>query len=353
MTLLNPCISSVGPRNARIVGVGEAPGEQEEFAGVPFIGPSGQELDRIFEQAGLARRDIYLTNVLWTRPPSNKLEAFCVKRAEVPPGYNLPPLSQGKYLHPDLIPEIERLHAELNDIRPNVIIAFGNTAAWAILGYGGISKIRGSVTESRFGKVLPTFHPAVLFHGRWDQRPIILADVTKARAESEFPEIHRPKRFILIDPTLEEVVSWSEEALNARLLSIDCETKKGTITELGFAYSHTEAIVIPFFDRRKYLPPYLGSYWLREEEIIVRKVIGRVLSSPIPKLFQNGLYDLQYLRREGYRKIRSCIEDSMILQHSLYPEMPKSLGFLGSIHTNDIAWKNLRPREDEELKRDD
>lgn len=356
MTLFSPCISAVGPKTAKIAIVGEAPGEQEELTGIPFIGNSGQELDRMLLQAGLARSDCYLTNVLFTRPPKNKMEAFSVKRAELPAGYNLPAMSAGKYLHPDLVCELDRLQRELLEVQPNLIIAAGGTAAWALIGDGRISKVRGAIASSPYGKVLPTFHPAFIYQN-WSIRPIIVADLKKAAFEQHFPEIRRPQRFILVDPTLEEALAWLESALYASMVAVDSETKSGTITLLGFAKSKSEGLVIPFFDPRRRNSDertghVAGSYWTARDEVLVRQAINRLLASDVPKILQNGVYDVQYFLREGYR-LRNIEHDTMILQHALYPEMPKSLGFLGSIHCNDLAWKELRNREDETLKKED
>ena len=349
MTLLNPCIKAVGPKDAKIVLVGEAPGEQEERVGIPFIGWSGQELNRLLLQAGLNRADLYLTNVLFSRPPDNKLEVFCVKKEQLPAGYSLSALSPGKYLHPDLLPELERLWGELRDVRPNLIIAAGATATWAILALNGITRLRGTLHQSRLGKVLPIFHPAVLARD-WTVRPIIVADLCKAFIEQDFPEIRRPERHVLIDPTIEEVEEYCASLLSAKLIACDIETRSGSIACLGFADSPVRAVVIPFFDARKLnsdpeLGLFPGSYWTRQGEIRARRAINRVLSSDVPKLFQNGLYDVQYLLREGFR-IRAVQEDTMIQHHALYPEMPKSLSFLGSIYANESAWKLLSHRGD-------
>lgn len=351
MTLLNPCIHAVGPKTAKIVLVGEAPGEQEERVGIPFIGWSGQELNRLLLQAGLNRKDIYLTNVLFTRPPDNKLEVFCVKKEQLPAGYSLSALSPGKYLHPDLLPELDRLWGELRDVRPNLIVAAGATAAWAILGLNGITRLRGTLHQSRLGKVLPIFHPAVLARD-WTIRPIIVADLLKAFVEQEFPEIRRPERYVTIDPTIDEVEEYCRTLLSAKLVACDIETRGGSITCLGLAGSSSDAIVIPFFDARKLASDpeqglFPGSYWTKAGEIRARKAVQSVLGSEVPKLFQNGLYDIQYLLREGFR-IRNAAEDTMIQHHALFPEMPKSLGFLGSIYTNESAWKLLRPRGEED-----
>ena len=76
------------------------------------------------------------------------------------------------------------------------------------------------------------------------------------------------------------------------------------------------------------------------------------MESNIPKLFQNGMYDLQYIFRWGI-KTRNAAHDTMLLHHSLYPEMRKGLGFLGSIYSNEAAWKMMgRPKADT-VKRDE
>ena len=359
MTLFSPCIKPIGPADAKIVVVGEAPGEQEERTGIPFIGYSGQELDRMLQEAGIARSECLMTNVFHSRPFNNKIENFYVNKKAVAGAHNLPPLSAGKYLHPELLPELGRLSGELSAHPRNLILALGNTACWAILGTSGISKLRGAVAASPFGKVIPTYHPAAVLRD-WSLRPIALADLLKARRESLFPEIQRPVRYVLINPTLEEILEYCQNLLSAKILSIDVETRGGSITCLGIASSKSEAVVVPFTARRNYSNPKLdgravptdGNYWVPADEVKGRLAINQVLSSPIPKLFQNGMYDIQYLLREGYN-LCNCLHDTMLLQHSLYPEMPKSLGFLGSVHTNEASWKIMRPRGGEQLKRDE
>lgn len=357
-SLFKPCCASRGPIPAKLMIVGEAPGENEEREGIPFVGATGQQLELMFEHVGIPFSSLYMTNVLRTRPPFNNLDFFKVKKETLPHDYALPPLAGG-YLHPDLSCEITRLHQELRDVRPNLILAAGATAAWAILGIPYIQKIRGVIHTSPFGKVLPIIHPAVIFKD-WSTRAIIIMDLFKAKVEMEFPEVRRIRRRVLIDPTLQEVVVWLRGAHNASHLGVrvaaDSETKGGTITCLGFAKSPYEALVVPFFDARNIHPKpdgRIGSYWTRRDETIVRQEIGRVLAAPhIAKITQNGLYDIQYLLAEGY-PLCNMSEDTMILHHALYPEMPKSLDFLGSIYANEMAWKLLRPRGEEALKRED
>lgn len=68
--------------------------------------------------------------------------------------------------------------------------------------------------------------------------------------------------------------------------------------------------------------------------------VAKVLGNPhVPKLFQNGAYDVQVLAHWGIR-VEGEYEDTMILHHALEPELPKALDYLGSIYTNEVAWKN-------------
>lgn len=353
MSRVSPCITPRGNSKAKILLCGEAPGEQEEMTGIPFIGSSGQELEDMCAEAGIAdvRAECWLTNVLLTRPPNNKLlENFCVPKKDLPAGYNLPPLSQGKYLHPEFQVELERLYAEVERIRPNIIIALGNTPLWAFTGSYGITALRGAVQDTKWGKLLPTYHPAHILRN-WSLRTIALADLAKARYEADFPEVRRPERFVLVDPTFAEVHEWIDIALECGVISVDVETKGRQITTLGFAYSSSEAISIPFWDPRR--PDQGYSYWPREEEVAIRLKIQELLGCKNTKIFQNGLYDIQYLLREGYRPWLESMEDTMIQHHALYPEMPKGLGFLGSIYTNEASWKILRRRKKDSNKRED
>lgn len=66
------CVFGVGNRHAKLMFVGEAPGEQEDLSGVPFVGRAGQLLDRYLEAVGIERDDVYIANILKCRPPQNR-----------------------------------------------------------------------------------------------------------------------------------------------------------------------------------------------------------------------------------------------------------------------------------------
>jgi len=339
---------SSGPRGAKIAIVGEGWGEQEALLGKPFQGYGGQELTRMLGEAGIVRKECFLTNVLAMRVTD--ISKLCVKKAECGAGYALPHLGKaGQYLHPQYLPELERLRQELEEVRPNLVVALGATACWALLGTNGINKLRGTVATGSLvpRKVLPTFHPSGLMKN-WANRPIAVADLIKAQKESHFPEVRRPQRFILVDPTIDECRDWIATHVRDEC-ACDIETKFGMIEMIGFSASPQHAMVVPFWDRAKG-----GNYWPSAGiEKDARQIIRSLLENPtITKVFQNGLFDLQYLIKEGYRP-RACREDTMLLHHALYPELQKGLGFLGSIYTSEPAWKLMRGRKITEMKKDD
>lgn len=360
-----------GPRDAKVVLVGEAFGENEELLGVPFVGWSGFELSKMICEAGLCtlppltdseysnmmlaewwrRSGLLLTNVFAFRPRENKIETLCGKKAEVGAGYWRSPLGKGGYIRPEFFPELERLKEELQTWPRTCVVTLGATASWALMNQPKISSVRGVAAQASALcpgiKVVPTYHPAGIMRN-WSWRAIAVADLTKvALRESKFPEVIRPERSVLINPNLFDVREWFKRP--AFSYGVDIETSCGQVTMIGFARSPTDAIVIPLVDKAK--PGY--AYWSAEDELEVWKLLRSVLEGPVAKVGQNFLYDLQYIIRVLKIRPMACADDTMLLSHSLMPEMQKSLGFLGSIHTNESSWKIMRSSAQDELKRDE
>ena len=135
-----------GVAGSPVMVVGEAPGADEDRLGKPFVGVSGQLMDRMFEAIGMSReRDLYITNILFWRPPGNRTptlaeQAICMA--------------------------FTRRHIEL--ARPKVLVLAGGTAAKSVLDTTeGIMRLRGkwtnlSLDDGSAVPTLPTFHPAYL-----------------------------------------------------------------------------------------------------------------------------------------------------------------------------------------------
>lgn len=345
-------------RPAKILIVGEAPGKNEDITGTPFVGASGFLLAEMLADAGLAPRPsrgtismmnwwkdspFAVTNVFLERPPNNKIEAFCAGKKEVGgTAYTLPPLRQGKYVRPEYLHNLNRLRDEIEEVRPNLILALGATACWALLRKTKISTIRGTLAESIFGpKTLPAYHPAAILRN-WEYRTITVADFMKAAREQDSPDLIRPRRELWVEPTLADLARFQPYIDEAPYLSIDIETAKGQILCVGIATSPDRALILPFVDRRK--PNY--SYWPDlNTEVQAWKWLRRVLESPKPKGGQNFLYDIQWLWTKAGIAPRNITFDTMLKHHALQPELPKSLGFLASVYTNEPEWKAMRKEE--------
>ena len=138
-------VHGAGPIPARILICGEAPGVEEERTGSPFVGSSGQELDRMLLEAGLSRANCFVTNISRLRPPGNDLSEWIYAGKKKPPDGFVP--FREKFVHPAIKNGFSILLKELQAVQPNIIIAFGNTALWALTGKIGISNWRGSQLE--------------------------------------------------------------------------------------------------------------------------------------------------------------------------------------------------------------
>ena len=353
-----------------IVIVGEAWGEYENRIGQAFVGPSGIELLRMLNDARVIeltstdrdyineyyRRgdprcidsiwrlhtELYRTNVFNIHPPANRLEYFCGSKGDGIPSY--PALLAGKFVRREFEPELDRLADEIIAHDPNLILALGNTALWALCGRTGVSKLRGTthLTTHCVGgyKLLPTYHPSAVLR-EWSHRPTGVFDLIKARRESEFPEVRRPNCEIWIEPTLDDIERFINDFIRGcDILSVDIETSGSRVTCIGFAPSASRAIVIPFDDDRRKDRNFWPS---REDEGRAWALVRRVLvDRSIPKLFQNGLYDIAFLWRSYGIGVMGAAEDTMLLSHALQPEALKGLAYLGSIYTDHGAWKSER-----------
>lgn len=362
-----------------IVIVGEAPGEQEAKIGQSFVGPSGIELLRMLNESRIIRLspfdldyirkywstnnpesiaaiwdlhpEIHRTNVFRQHPPRNDLAYFCGPKSTAIPGY--PTLLKSQFVREEFQDDLDQLATEINAHNPNVVLCLGNSALWALAGRTGITKLRGTTLLSTHCvadyKLLPTYHPAAVLR-QWELRPTTIADLMKAKRESAYADIRRPQREIWIEPSLEDIKLFiSTHIMGCRLLSVDIETSGSRITCIGFSPSPSLALVIPFDDERT----KSGNYWpTREDETTVWGIIRGVLESvTIPKLFQNGLFDIAFLWRSMKIKVLGAAEDTMLLQHSLQPEALKGLGYLGSIYSDQGEWKTMR-KKNETIKRD-
>lgn len=362
MNQFGPTVPSAGPTPAKIMILAEAPGSEESLKLAPLVGPSGWELRRMLKTIGVSLDACYKANVFSRQPANNNLALYGVDRADASPtALSLGPLTTNPitYIADEHLPELERLRAEVLHCNPNIVIALGNTACWALLGQQGIGALRGSIHTShilgpdRPLKVLPTYHPAAILR-QWDQRVVAIADLEKAHNESHSPLFSYDNTELWLQPTLEDLREFGNSYMDgATSCATDVETRRGQITCLSFAPRTSVSLTIPFWQDGDN-----PSYWATvDEELAAWRWCRRWLEKPdLVKVLQNGSYDIQYMLRYGITPM-NFTADTMLAHHSLYSELQKGLGFLGSIYSNYPNWKSLSAQakiiKSEQLKRDD
>lgn len=148
-------VAGVGPADAEIMIIGEAPGFHENETGIPFVGGSGRFMDELLEGVGMHREDIFIGNVVKCRPPSNR-----------------DPLAD------ELAACDSYLERQISVINPKVIITLGRFSMARFLPNAKISEVHGQALNIRGRLVVPMYHPAAALHQR-SLRPILEADFAK------------------------------------------------------------------------------------------------------------------------------------------------------------------------------
>ncbi len=147
-----------GPEDAKLMLIGEAPGEQEDIQGRPFMGRSGALLNRLLYEIGWDRSMVYITNVLMCRPPENRD----------------PQPDEVEACRPFLLKKIEL-------IKPLVILTLGRHAASLLLDRPvKMGEVRGKVVEFGESLVIPTYHPSFILRGNIAAQRLMLDDMVLA-----------------------------------------------------------------------------------------------------------------------------------------------------------------------------
>jgi len=177
-TLGTQTVFGEGPKRARVMIVGEQPGDQEDRAGHPFVGPSGKLLDRALEEAGIDRDDVYVTNAVkhfkWERGEKSARRI-----------HKKPNDAEIRACHP-------WLEEEMRLVRPDVVVCLGATAAQSIMGKSfRVTKERGRAVKAPNGStVIATVHPS----------SVLRAPDADARAQAEkdfFTDLKKVARQLL------------------------------------------------------------------------------------------------------------------------------------------------------------
>jgi len=175
-------VFGVGNPEAKLMFVGEAPGEEEDLQGEPFVGRAGQLLTKMIVAMGLTREQVYIGNIVKCRP-------------DMPLGTsgNRKPTKQ------EMETCVPYLRAQIEVIKPLVLVALGATAIEGLLGpIGSIGSLRGKFHEFRGVPLMPTFHPSYLLRNQSNtEKRKVWEDLLKVMERLEMPITDKQRAFFL------------------------------------------------------------------------------------------------------------------------------------------------------------
>ncbi len=324
----------IGPPDAKIILIGEAPGANEDRTGIPFSGGAGALLKQMLSHVGISFKDCFVTNIMNVRPPSNKFEYFY----------------EGKLPGASLETAIIKLRDKIENIRPQVIIPLGNEALKAVCNKDKITSYRGTWLSFRDIPVLPTYHPAYVLR-QYQSHVVVEMDLAKAVSGKI-----KPMPQMILQPTAHDVLNWIEtvwlvnnkRSVVRNRISYDIETVGKHVRCIAFADGVHRPICIPFIrfkssglakvgSTRVMLSTSesAGSYWSVQDEVRVIDAIQRLFDSGIEIVGQNSIcFDAPLLQDEFGICIKEHYMDTMHAWHCLYSELPMGLSFLCSVLTD-------------------
>jgi uracil-DNA glycosylase len=310
--------------------------DHADSSGHIMAGSSGLELTKILNELGIDRADTITESVLatWVADPKRLVDGK--KKDE-----NVR-LINGHYVSDVVIAGIQNLFKRIGENPDRLIIGFGDIPLMALTGNNSVSKYRGSMFQTPYGKFLPTYHPRMV-HKVWKWRFILKMDIARALNSESFEP---PEYDFVIRPTFEiastylnGVIMQLDNATSKIHISCDIETSRHTETScVGLGFSRTKAICIPILDftTKNY------SYWERDQEIFLIKLLRTILTHPMAAISgQNYSYDEQYFGR-NWGFVCKADYDAMLMHHVLYPgELPKGLDFISSMYCQyHMYWKD-------------
>lgn len=333
-----------GMPGARIMVIADAPSAEGAKNGDPIGGNSEVELDRLLGIAGIPKTHIRSVSLFNERPAFDDCSAF-VKHSKSK-DTNFVFCSDGYSVRSDHVRAKEALHDEIAKNAPNVIVACGAAAMWA-LGFDNHMKIedwRGFVYTTEIkGKVYKVVATCSLtsIAGQYSNRFIMGHDFRRAMRESVSPDLYQPTYDFILRPSAQQVMSYLTD-LRKRLeagpvnIALDLETRGSFIACCGLATSNTNAICIPFMcveDR--------NGYFSSEDEWAIIVQLRGILCHPNAVVIgQNLGYDVQYIFKNWFF-LPKVSYDTTYMQHTLFATMRKALDFITTLYVkHPRRWKN-------------
>lgn len=323
------------PDESRIALIGEAPNEDEETYGQPFIGKSGNFLSAVLREIGVDRRQCFTGNICQVRPPGNNLSAFSQTGQEFTYG-------------------LIQLKRDLDEFNPNICVLFGGAGLSVARSVPSkISSWRGSLFTSNVldtpflgRKCIATFHPTDVLR-EFSGYPLLKFDLVRARDESKSPTLHLPHRELYTTYDAGTLIHLMDTWPTGLRCSVDIEG--------GLPHHLVNEGVKKDSKKRRYVGwrcvsicgrptrSFTIAWWKfsgREWAMVLQAFARLMYRLDVPKVLQNSLYDSFVMAYGWDIPIRNVAEDTMLKNWEIYSELPKKLSVQASIWTREPHWKD-------------
>jgi len=321
-----------GYPTSKICILAEAPARAEMRQGRPLVGPSGQLLDQSLHPAKIVRRECYLLNIFEFEVNKGKSGNITDRDGDI--------LWTAKTGLTEIGAEAAKPCFErLSNSSANVVVPLGGTALSVVFGDSRIMKWRGSILsgteKANHRKLVPTVHPAACLRGQYLWRHLLISDLDRARQESDSPKRNLTKRNFLIDPSFNDVGEYLRDVAKQERTAFDIEVLNHQVSCISFTKKATDAICIPFVVEGG------KNRWTLEQEEQIWLLISTILGNEeILKIGQNLIFDISFLLQQMNIHTSGPVGDTMIAHHIMFPDFPKGLDFLCSMHTREPYYKD-------------
>lgn len=320
------CLWGEGPKNAKVMLIGEAPGAKEDNTGRPFVGDSGQLLRSELLKLGLDPKDCYITNTVKCRPPEN-----------------------GEPKAPELKACRKYLEEEIAEIKPEYIITLGRISSKAVLKQSKVTETHGQIKEYkdllRSFKGMAAFHPAFCLRDP-SKLPVLRKDLGRVIGEMFGRKKEAKKKFNWREITKENIFEFFAALSRCEWFSFDCETESldwfnpnHKITCLNMSFDNGGGTWVlpmhmPFspFAKDKFLKP------------LIQRIARKLKEGKKKGCAHNGKYDNHWLfRKYGVRFPLHF--DTMLASHTIDENRAHALDALATFYLDapfydiPLEWK--------------
>jgi uracil-DNA glycosylase len=308
----------------------------------PLAGINGSLFEKMLHDAGLLATEAFYTLAWPSRfdPIPGQACPFWTEKKKEALAAGLSPVA-GWYASPQVLHYRDQLRTRIQTQRPKVVIALGDFALWCLTDQDSVTSWRGSLIPfSQDTVIIPVQHPRMI-QKCWDWRTFAVRDLERVRDLLAYPDRYTPPPYnIKIRPEFLEayhrIKTLQDQCTKGPVhISCDIETLARHISVIGIAWSAHDALVLPLVQEEA------RHYWSLDEEWALMDALRDLLTHPNCLVSgQNFAYDAQYFAKYlGY--VPNLVYDTMLMQHTLFPGIPKDLGFLSSMYCHHhLYWKD-------------